>query len=262
MKIITIANQKGGVGKTTLTFNLAKMLSSRHGARVLLIDNDPQANLTASVLGHDHDLKANIKSAYDGLDIVPARISKKLHFLGANINLAEVSERDFQVIFRLKEALERFCKNQGSPIYDYVLIDGLPSFGYLHLAALNAADYVLIPVKPAPYALAGFKDLFDTIGRVKNYFNPNLKALGIIINQLDGRKLVLERDMEGALRENYGDLVFKNKIYKRIKIEESPAFQKAISEYAPESPSVKEFESLAREIVKRLKNMENDLPLF
>jgi chromosome partitioning protein len=117
---------------------------------------------------------------------------------------------------------------------------------------LVAATYVLIPVKPAPYALAGLKDLFETIERARKYFNPNLKILGIIINQVDGRNFVMEREMEEALREGYGDLVFKNKIKKRIKIEESPAFQKSITEYNPKGPAAKEFKALTQEIFQRL----------
>jgi len=138
----------------------------------------------------------------------------------------------------------------------------LPSFGHLHLAALNAADYVVVPVKPSPYALAGMKDLFDTIKRVKKYFNPSIQVLGIIINQIDGRKLVMEREMEEALRENYGDLVLKSKISKRIKIEESPAFQKAITENNARGPAAKEFKALAQELLQRIHMKEYELPKF
>ena len=189
-------------------------------------------------------------------------MSKNLYFIGSNIRLSTIAERDFQVIFKLKEALATFRKEKpvgktGKPIpkpFDYTIIDCLPSFGHLHLAALNAADYVLIPVKPAPYALAGMKDLFATIDKAKKYFNPKLKILGIIINQFDGRKPVMEREMEAILRETYSDLVLKTKINKRVKIEESPAFQQGITAYDPKGPSAQEFKSLAREILRRIKN--------
>ena len=169
-----------------------------------------------------------------------------------NINLAPVAEREFQVIFRLKESLERLCSDDPER-FNYVIIDCLPSFGHLHLAALNAADYVLIPIKPDPYALAGIKDLFDTIKKILKYFNPKLKTLGIIINQVDGRSPVIEREMEEALRDMYGSMVFKSTIRKRIKLVESSALQSPISEYDPSGPSAKEFKALANEIIMRLR---------
>jgi chromosome partitioning protein len=120
------------------------------------------------------------------------------------------------------------------------------------LAALNAADYVMIPVKPAPYALAGLSDLLKTIEKTRKYFNPTLKILGIVINQIDGRNLVLQREMESALREAHGDLVFKAKIKKRIKLEESPVFHKSILQYDPKGPAAEDFKTLGNEMIRRL----------
>jgi chromosome partitioning protein len=108
--------------------------------------------------------------------------------------------------------------------------------------------------------LAGIKDLFETIKKAKKYFNANLKILGIVINQADGRKPIIEREMEKALREAYGDLVFKTKINKRVKFEESPAFQQSISQYSPNGPAAMEFEALTAEILQRLRHYE--LPMF
>jgi chromosome partitioning protein len=259
---LAVANQKGGVGKTTISFNLAQILAARNGTRVLAIDNDPQGNLTSSFLENPAVLKGNIIDAYEENALEPERISKSLDFLGSNITLAPLAERDFQIIFRLRESLEKLQNPHSLKAYDYAVIDCLPSFGHLHLAALNAADYVVVPVKPSPYALAGMKDLFDTIERVKKYFNPYIKVLGIVINQVDGRKLVMEREMEEALRETYGDLVLKTRISKRIKVEESPAFQKAITEYNAQSPSAKEFKALTRELLHRIHKKKYELPLF
>ena len=253
MITIAITNQKGGVGKTTIAFNLAQILASKGGNRVIAIDNDPQGNLTSSFLEDPAELNANILDVYDGNPLRPLQISKSLYFVGSNITLAPVAERDFQVIFKLKEGIEKLIQNKGSGNYDYTIIDCMPSFGHLHLAALNAADYVLIPVKPAPYALAGLKDLFATIKKAKKYFNPSLKVLGIIINQVDGRKPIMEREMEEVLRETYGKNVLKTKINKRVKVEECPAFQKPITMYDPKGPSAQEFKSLVREILRRLK---------
>jgi chromosome partitioning protein len=259
---LAIANQKGGVGKTTIAFNLAQILSERPGTKVLAIDNDPQGNLTSSFLENAAELKANILDAYEEKELKPQRISNNLDFLGSNISLAPVAERDFQIIFRLKESIQKIQNPPSLKTYDYVVIDCLPSFGHLHLAALNAVDYVVVPVKLSPYALAGMKDLFNTIERVKKYFNPNIMVLGIIINQVDGRKLVMEREMEEALRENYGDLVLKSKISKRVKLEESPAFQKSIIEYNAKGPAAAEFKALARELLQRIHIKEFELPLF
>jgi chromosome partitioning protein len=248
MITIAVTNQKGGVGKTTLAFNIAQILAKRKNTRVIILDNDPQANLTASFIDTALDPRSNVLSAYDGKDVKPLKITKNLDLLGADINLAPVSERDFSVIFKLKETLERM------PHYKYCIIDNLPSFGHLHLAALNAADYVLIPVKLAPYALSGMTDLFDAIKKAKKYFNENLKILGIVINQFDGRKPIMEREIEEVLRDTYNGLVFASKINKRIKLEESPAFQQPIIAYDPKGPSAKEFKTLVKEIIKRLKN--------
>jgi chromosome partitioning protein len=201
-------------------------------------------------------LRGLVLKAYEGKALAPEKLSPNLDFLGANIALAPVAERDFQVIFRLKESLYKLNLDSGITSYDYVIIDCLPSFGHLHLASLNAADYVLIPVKPAPYALSGMKDLLETIERTKKYMNPRLKVVGILINQVDGRSLVMEREMEELLRETYGDLVMKSKIAKRVKVEESPAFQKSIGEYNPKGASTKEFKALVGEILQRLKRVE------
>jgi len=253
MITIAVANQKGGVGKTTIAFNLAYCLSKRRKTKVLAIDNDPQGNLTLSFVETSIEFNANILNAYDGKPLRPFRIYKGLSLLGSDISLAPVAERDFQVIFKLKESLQWLNSIKKTGRFNYVIIDCLPSFGHLHLAALNAANYVLVPVKPAPYALAGLKDLFFTIEKAKKYFNPKLKILGIIINQVDGRRPVLEREMEDALREAYDGVVLKSKISKRIKLEESPALQKSIITYDPRGPSAKEFRIVTNEIMRRIK---------
>ncbi len=255
MTIIAVSNQKGGVGKTTIAFNLAQILATKR-LRVLAVDNDPQGNLTSSFLENPGELKSNILDVYDSKDLAPMRISRNLYFIGANISLSTVAERGFQVVFNLKEALDGLRKSSAkmsSGEFDYVIIDSLPSFGHLHLAALTAADYVIIPVKPAPYALAGLKDLVSTIQKAKKYFNPSLEILGIVINQVDGRNLIMERAMETTLRETYKGVIFKTRIRKRVSIEESPAFQKSIAEYAPESPPSRDFDSLTKEILNRIK---------
>jgi len=253
MITIAIANQKGGVGKTTLSFNLAHTFAAKRGIKVLAIDNDPQGNLTSSFLENSaNDLTAMTLDAYDGNEIRPQVLNGKgnLALLGANTSLATVADRNFmETIFKLREYLESI-KDQ----YDYCIIDCLPGFGLPYLAALNAADFVLIPVKLAKYSLAGMNELFKIMAEVKKNYNPSIDVLGIVINQFDGRKLVMERDMEESLREIYGKKVLKTKINKRVKIEESPAFQQSIIKYDPKGNSAKEFKALTNELMGRLKN--------
>lgn len=248
MAVITVSNQKGGVGKTTLTFNLAKGLAAR-GKKVLVIDNDPQGNLTGSFLEDPQkDLTANIIDLYSAepTRLTPQKISDTLSFIGANIHLARVAEGDFDVIFRLREGLDTL-----SPAYDVVLIDCLPSFGYLHMAALNASQHILIPVKPAPYALSGLKDLFDTIHRTQKRTNESLSILGIVLNFVEGT--VLAKQMEDVLRAEYGDLVFQARIGKAVKLEESPTFYQSVMEYQPDSKTTEEMNALMDEISTRAK---------
>ena len=162
MVIIAIANQKGGVGKTTLTLNLAHILSRGKKSTVFAVDNDPQGNLTGSFVRDNPSTDSHILDIYDGKSIKPAVIAKRLQLLWADISLAPVAGRDFAVIFKLKEGIGRL-RQDGGLSYDYILIDCLPSFGYLQLAALHAAYVVLIPVH---YALSilirthGFSETF------------------------------------------------------------------------------------------------------
>ena len=136
MVSIAIANQKGGVGKTTLALNLAQLISRKRNKKVLAIDNDPQGNLTGSFIENPEGLSGEILDAYDDTPLQPVRITKSLYLLGANINLAPVAEREFSVIFKLKEALG-ILTNKDGPEFNFIFIDCLPSFGHLHLSALT-----------------------------------------------------------------------------------------------------------------------------
>ncbi len=247
MAIIAIANQKGGVGKTTIAFNLAKGLAERR-YKILALDNDPQGNLTSSFLDDPTKLIADILNLYekDNPQIAPHQISDNLFLIGANIHLAKIADSDFEVIFKLREGLENIKRN-----YDFVLIDCLPIFGYLNMAALNAADYVLIPTKPAPFALMGLKDLFETIGKAQRRLNKELKVLGIVLNLVEGRKTTIGSEIEEVLRESYQGSVFETNLYKTVKMEESPSFSQSVMEYDPQSKTAFQFKEFIDEFLRR-----------
>lgn len=248
MTTIAIANQKGGVGKTTIAFNLAKGLAQR-GFRVLAIDNDPQGNLTGALLEDPTNLQADIFSIYqdENFVVIPEKIETNLELIGSTIHLAKISDSDFDVIFRLSEGIEDIKNN-----FDFVLIDCLPSFGYLTSAALNAADLVLIPTKPAPFALAGLKDLLDTIEKTKRRLNKNLRIAGIVLNLVEGRQTTIGEELESILRENYQELVFQVKINKGVKLEESPSFNQSVMEYDPNGKQAIQINQFLDEFLMRL----------
>lgn len=247
MHTIAIANQKGGVGKTTIAFNLAKGLAAQ-GKRVLAIDNDPQGNLTAALLEDPTQLQADVLDFYEErAGVIPQRINDHLDLVGANIHLSRVTEGGFEVIYKLKEGLQTLRKS-----YDFILIDCLPAFGYLNMAGLHAANRVLIPTKPAPFSLSGLKDLFTTIERVKKRLNSDLRVMGVVLNFVEGRRTTIGEELESVLRGTYGDLVFHSKIFRATKLEESPSLNQSILEYDAQSKAALQFNDFFTEFLSRL----------
>jgi chromosome partitioning protein len=254
-RIIAVANQKGGVGKTTTAVNLAAVIAS-WGHKVLLVDADPQGNATSGIgiqrgsfrktLYHsivlDEPISAiALPTSIASLEMVPA--SKDL--AGAEIELVEVEQREF----RLKRAL--------SPVeagYDYMIIDCPPSLGLLTLNALTAAKSLLVPIQCEYYALEGVTELFDTLARIRRLHNPGLMIEGLLLTMYDERTN-LSAAVAADLRDFYGLQVFQTVIPRNVRLAEAPSYGKPIISYDSHSKGAEAYSQLAREIVYESKSI-------
>lgn len=247
-KIIAVANQKGGVGKTTTAVNLSAALAQLK-RRVLLIDCDPQGNATSG-LGID---KASLKqSVYNvlvdranlgdiiihtdyELDLVPA----VMDLAGAEVELVEAEDK----LYRLKNAITPI-----KGIYDYIIIDCPPSLGHVTLNALTAADSVLLPLQCEFYALEGLSQLMSTIEMVREQFNPKLSIEGLVLTMYDGRTN-LSQQVEAEVRGHFPDQVYETKIPRNVRLSEAPSYGQPIFAYAASSKGAHAYKELAREVV-------------
>jgi chromosome partitioning protein len=250
--IITIANQKGGVGKTTTAINLSAAIAHK-GRKTLLIDLDPQANSTIAFF----DMGEVTTSMFDVLgdartpmaNAVKPTKDPNLFVGGGRLALAKletVLAGQFDAPYRLKDALAPLLKE-----YDYIVLDTPPSLGILTVNALVASTHLLVPIQAAYFAIEGTDDLLETYERIRARPNPQLKMLGVVITLFDKRTNI-SRDTHGQIRSVFGEVLFKTKISKNVRLEESPAYKETILTFAPKSPGAVEYKKLAAEVVQRV----------
>ena len=250
-KIIAIANQKGGVGKTTTAFNLGACLAS-DGKKVLLVDADPQANATSGLGVNPEEIEVSIyECLVDGADastaVVPtcveglSLISSRIDLVGAEVELMNRRDRE-KSLSKVLEPLK--------DTYDFILIDCSPSLGIITVNALSAADSVIIPVQAEYFALEGISQLLNTIRIIKSRLRPALEIEGFLLTMYDAR-LRLANQIFEELKGHFGDMVFTTVIPRNIKLSESPSHGLPVILYDPESRGAIAYEQLGRELVAR-----------
>lgn len=255
-KIISMVNQKGGVGKTTTSINLAASLGLLN-QKTLLVDLDPQGNTTTGVgiekgdlscsiydalLGNVEPIKSVKKTKFKNLDVIPATIN----LAGIDIEFLDKTKEDsnFSKGSQLKRVLYTLKDN-----YDYILIDCPPSLGLITLNAFTASDSVLIPVQCEYYALEGLGQLINTINLVKKHLNKNLEVEGALLTMYDARTN-LSNQVVKEVKKYFGEKVYKTVIPRNVRLSEAPSYGMPITEYDPRSKGAKSYEKFTKEFLK------------
>jgi chromosome partitioning protein len=250
--VLAIANQKGGVGKTTTAINLAAALAERK-KRTLLVDLDPQANSTLAFFNQDeiqttmHEVLGEQRTSLASV-IRPTK-DANLKMAPGRLSLARLEVQlagQFDAPFKLKDALSPVLKD-----FDYIVLDTPPALGILTVNALVASSHLLVPIQAAYFAIEGTDDLLETYSRIRARPNPDLKILGVLITLYDKRTNI-SRDTHEQIRATFGPTLFKTKITKNVRLEESPAYKETILKFAPKSPGAVEYRKLALEVIHRV----------
>ncbi len=250
--IIVIANQKGGVGKTTTAINLSAACAMQ-GKNVLLIDLDPQGNSSISfvesekVNGSAFELFTEVNQPWENF-IYQTKV-ERLSIVPSKINLAKLEAKlvgDFDAIFRLRDRIEQIRSD-----YDLIFIDTPPTLGLITVNALVAATHVLIPIQSSYFALEGTDDLLETIEKVRSRPNPDLNLLGVLVTLFD-KRTSLSKDVEAHIRNVFGEKAFKTIITRSVRLEESPAHKETIFTFSPNSSGSIEYQKLSKEVLSRV----------
>ena len=248
MRVISISNHKGGVGKTTSAINIGAGLN-KLGKKILLIDLDPQANLSQSLglINEPINIYGALRGEYKlqpteilkGLDVIPST----LDLSGAEVELSSEAGREYI----LKELIEPLRAS-----YDFIIIDSPPSLGLLTINSFTASDEILIPLQAQYLALQGLTKLIEVVDKIKQRLNKGLKVGGVFITQYDSRK-VLNRDVVETIQAHFKDEVFKTKVRDNIALAEAPSQGLDIFRYSPKSYGAEDYLALSKEVLKRSK---------
>lgn len=250
-KIISIVNQKGGVGKTTTAVNLASSLGIS-GKKILLVDCDPQGNSTSGygvnkknsdkssyevIISQISAEEAVIKTQFKNVDIIPSSMA----LAAAEVDLISIEHREAQLKLSLSPLRGK---------YDFIFIDCPPSLGLITINALNASDTVLVPIQCEYYALEGLSQLMSSVRQVKRLYNPNLEIEGIVLTMFDGR-LNLTQQVVGEIKKYFAAKLYKSVIPRAVRLSESPSFGMPIQYYDKRSKGATAYDDLAKEFLKR-----------
>ncbi len=250
-KIISIVNQKGGVGKTTTAVNLAAAIGIQ-GKRVLLVDADPQGNSTSGygvnkktvkvstyelLIGTGKARDAVIKTEFKNVDVIPSSIN----LAAAEVDLIELEQREAQLKMALATRRDE---------YDYIFIDCPPSLGLITINALNASDSVLVPIQCEYFALEGLSQLMATVRQVKRLYNPNLEIEGIVLTMFDGR-LNLTQQVVAEIKRYFADKLYKSVIPRAVRLSEAPSYGMPIQYYDRRSKGADAYNALGKEFLKK-----------
>lgn len=250
--ILTVANQKGGVGKTTTAINLAAAIALRK-KRTLLIDLDPQANCTIAFL-NAADVQGSMFDVLSGngttmRDVIKPSKDPNLFVAPSKLALSKLEVHlagQFDAPFKLKDAIMPVLRE-----FEYVVMDTPPALGILTVNAMVASTHLLVPIQAAYFAIEGTDDLLETYERVRSRPNPDLKVAGVVITMYDKRTNI-SKDAMNQIKRVFGNVLCKTRISKNVRLEESPAYKQTIFTFAPKSPGAKEYMKLAMEVMERV----------